>query len=255
VTAPQALLEAAVRCYQRGGDPEGACRCFDLLGAWEEAARLHERAGRSREAAVRYERAGRFLDGARCYRGSGDLEGEVRCWVRGGEPVRAAWVLAHDLGRAHQAKALLQELLAWEEAQSPSMIHVPGTPAYMAPEWARGDPRRYGPGSDIVQARCLVLLGDRRAAARTLRATFPALRALPPGPERSRLSAWALAVAEALNRPDLAAEILTTIEDGPEAERLWDAWAERTFREAVAPPVRLSREALATGPEESETHE
>jgi hypothetical protein len=230
VTAPQALLEAAARCYLRGGAPEGACSCFDRIGAWAEAASLHESAGRSREAADRYEKAQRWIDAARCHRASGDFAGEARCLERAGARIRAAWVLAHDLGQAHQAQVLVQD--AWNEDDTIIL------------------------GEDaVVRARCLVVLGERRAAALMLRAALRLIRE-HTGFVPLWLSGWALAVAEALRRPDLAAEILT-MEQSPEAEPLWDAWAQRTFGEAVAPPVRLDQEppAEVEGSQESETHE
>lgn len=210
MTERQELLEAAARCYLRAGEQDGACRCFELCAAWAEAATLHEAQGRVRQAAARYEQAGRWLDAARCHHAAGDAEGEARCLAGGGEKLRAAWVLAHVLGRARAAEELIAD-----------------TTASLAGE------------TDILLARCDVLRGERGRAAKRLRTALVWVERQAVGPARQRLLDWALAVAEALRRPDLGALVLAASAGDAGAEAQWDAWAERTFGEAVAPPMPL----------------
>jgi hypothetical protein len=227
VTAQRELLEAAARCYLRAGDQGDACRCFESLGAWGEAASLHENAGRVGEAAVAYERAGQFLDAARCYRAGGQRADEVRCLVRGGEGFRAAWILAHELGRAREAEALVGDLTRTEKEDETA--------------------------AELVLARCDVAHGERNAAARRVRQVLSSIREIPAGSPWRRLVNWALSVCEALRRPDLGALLLTTTaKSGVNAEVMWDQWAERTFGEAVRSPVPLEREDKIAGAGEPE---
>jgi tetratricopeptide (TPR) repeat protein len=219
--APEArrLLEGAARCYLHAGDTEGARRCFEQLGDLAEAARLYEAAGLPRDAADFYEQAGYNPEAARCYRAAGDAAGEARCLALAGEPLRAGWILAHDLGRAAEARALCANAGLGLDAD--------------------------GIAARLVLARCSAALGERAPAARALHQALPALRRIPAGPLRRRLSGWALALAETLHRPDLGAVVITTLEGGAGAGEIWDAWARRTFGEPVAPPIQLEREATA----------
>jgi hypothetical protein len=207
------MLTAAARCFLRAGDQDEAGECYELVGAWAEAASLHDNAGRGAQAAVMYQRAGRWLDAARCHRASGRPETEAYCLEAGGDPLGAAWVLAHDVGNPQKAELLLSntELASLVDKLAGELVH----------------------------ARVEAALGDTRASAKRLSATFARIRGFQ-GPIRERLSAWALAVTEALRRPDLGAVVLVTVmESTSGSERTWDAWAQRVFGEPVPPPVPL----------------
>lgn len=221
MSGPRELLEAAARCYLRAGDPGDACRCFEAMGAWGEAASLHENAGRVREAALAYERAQRFLDAARCYRASAQPEGEARCLLHAGETLRAAWILAHELGRVHEAQALATGIAAGSAEEQAAAL--------------------------LVIARCEASRGDRSVAARKLREASALLRGIAVGSPWHRLADWALALCEALRRPDLAALVLTTTPQGSAAEVVWDQWAQRTFGEAVQPSIPLASTGESQG--------
>lgn len=231
------LLESAVRCYLRAGEEDAACRVLGLLEAWGDAAGLHERAGRVAEAAALYERARRPLDAARCHRAARRFDEEARCLIAGEDLLGAAWVLAHDLRRFEEARAVIAR---FDEHVAAETTPKEGT--------AAEPPVRRLPGSPLerswVLARCDLGQGRRGAATRTVVEQAPQLAATFWG---SRAVAWALALCDLLRRPDLTAILFAGsagADDRIEAE--WDEWTHRVLGVACAPPFHRSA-SLAEG--------
>lgn len=230
------LLESAVRCYIRAGEGDAACDVLASLGAWGDAAGLHERAGRMTEAATMYERADRLLDAARCHRAMGRLDEEARCLIVGEDLLGAAWVLAHDLRRFEEARAVVlrfdDQASAKVGAKEETIADVPTVRPPESPLEQRW-----------VLARCDLGQGRRAVATRTLSENAPQLAGTFAG---SRAVAWALALSDLLRRPDLTAIIFagsTGADDRIEAD--WDQWTQKTLGASCGPPFRRSASSSA----------
>lgn len=204
------LAEAAL-FYLRAGDEAGACRCYEAMGAWSEVARVHERAGRYKEAIDHYEKAERWADAARCHRRCRDAHGELRSWLRGGEELRAAWVLANALGWVRRARALAASVSPSSEGERLALA--------------------------MVLARCEVVQNEHGAAAKKVEDALGTIREIPSSSPWREAPLWALAVTEALRRPDLGARVLRAAAEGGTAfDMTWDAWSLRVFGKVEISP-------------------
>lgn len=204
------LWESAARCYVQGGELPAACRCLERSGRDSEAAALHEVAGAWREAARCHARAGTHRSAARCYEAAGAWAEAARSHEHAGDVIAAAWLLAHALGWHAGARQMLD---GWQDAGEDGAQRV---------------------GAALVCARCDAAAGRAREAARTLAAVLAGAAAVPE-PARSRLRGWAVAVADALARPDLGARAHAALGRGTDDDvRAWEAWAQRVLGE-VAP--------------------
>lgn len=221
----RALWESAARCYVQAGEPLAACRCLERAGRHSEAAALYESAGAWREAAESHERAGAHRAAARCYEAVAAWAEAARSYERAGDLTDAAWLLAHALG--------------WHA----NALQLVGGQADAAHSAAPGSEVAGAVGAALVRARCDA--SDRpRQAARTL-ATALASASEVPEAARARLRTWAVAVADALARPDLGASAHAAFGRGSADDvRAWEAWAQRVLGEnAPYPGERAEPEA------------
>jgi hypothetical protein len=248
VTAPVELLHRAARCYLAAGLADDACRCFEGAGDAVAAARLHEQQQRWEPAATGYAAAGAWADAARCWLRCARPAAAADCLVKAGDPLRAAWVFADQAGLHGRARSLLAQVA--DESAGAQL------------------------GAELVRARCEAGTGAHDPAARRLRHVLDRLREPPAAPARpatagaeeegrraaaardgprrpavvgvhtGELIDWALAVAEALRRPDLG--VLThaaaTAVGMPGAEQRWERWALATLGDAAGVPVREAPE-------------
>jgi hypothetical protein len=205
------LLTSAVRCYRLAGTTDGVRRCLEQLGLWAEAAAIHESAGRFAEAALLFERAERFTDAARCHHQARQLELEIRCLREAGQGTHAAWLLVHELGRAAEARQLIEGAAAASPAEAAAL--------------------------QVVRARCELAQRDAAGAARRLRGSLAALNELFPGTPWRCAVDWALAVCHELGRPDLGVLVLMAApaDDGGLAD--WYRFCRQAFGEVLPPPV------------------
>jgi hypothetical protein len=206
VTPRDRLLLAAARCYERAGLADDACRCFEGAQAWADAAALHERAARPMDAAAAWERAGRPVDAARCLEAAGHPELAAVAYTAGGDALSAAWIRTHALHDAAAARALLRGFV----------------PAVADDALAQ----------TLVLARCDAAGPAAPRAAQALRGAIARLSEASPA-RRARLATWAVAVADALGRPDLG-----ILAHGAASPGDWDRWAATTLGEVPAPPWR-----------------
>jgi hypothetical protein len=206
------LWESAARCYVQAGEPLAAGRCLERAGRDSEAAALYEPAGAWREAARCHARAGAHRAAARCHEAVDAWVEAAQSYQRAGDTIEAAWLLAHALG--WHGNAL--QLLASRPGEAPAAdVAV---------------------GSDLVRARCDAASGRPRQAARVLAAAL-ASAGLVPEAARTRLRTWAVAVADALARPDLGASAHAAFGRGsPDDVRVWEAWAQRVLGESAPYP-------------------
>lgn len=205
------LWESAARCYVQAGEPLAAGRCLERAGRHSEAAALYESAGAWREAARCHARAGAHRAAARCCEAVDAWAEAAQSYQRAGDITEAAWLLAHALG--WHANAL--QLLGSRPGQAPPASAV---------------------GADLVRARCDAASGRPRQAARVLAAAL-ASAGLVPEAARTRLRTWAVAVADALARPDLGASAHAAFGHGSADDvRVWEAWAQRVLGENAPYP-------------------
>jgi hypothetical protein len=208
------LWESAARCYVQAGEALAACRCLERAGRASEAAALYEAAGAFREAARCHAQAGAHRPAARCYEAAGGWAEAARSHEQAGDVIDAAWLLADALGWHAGARQMLD---GWQAAGG----HAGADAVQRA-------------GAELVRARCDAAAGGSRQAARTLVAVLAGAAALP-GPALARLRGWAVAVADALARPDLGARAHAALGRGTDDDvRAWEAWAQRVLGE-VAP--------------------
>jgi tetratricopeptide (TPR) repeat protein len=208
------LWESAARCYVQAGELLAAGRCLERAGRHSEAAALYESAGAWREAARAHARAGAHRAAARCHEAVDAWAEAAQSYQRAGDITEAAWLLAHALG--WHANAL--QLLGSQPGEAP--------PADAAS----------AVGADLVRARCDAASGRPRQAARVLAAAL-ASAGLVPEAARTRLRTWAVAVADALARPDLGASAHAAFGRGSADDiRVWEAWAQRVLRESAPYP-------------------
>jgi hypothetical protein len=247
------LLHRAARCYRAAGLADDACRCFEQAGDPVTAARLHEQQQRWEQAANGYTAGGAWAEAARCWLRCHRPAEAADCLGKAGDPLRAAWVLADQARLYRRARSLLRQVA--DETGTTQL------------------------GVALVRARCDAGTGAHESAARGLRHVLDRLRqpasqpsrpstggaeepgrpaAAPAGPRRPavvgvhavELTEWALAVAEALHRPDLA--VLThaaaTAAGLPNAEQNWEQWAVAILGDATGVPVRETVEQLRDMP-------
>lgn len=215
MTSPAELWAAAGRCWLAAGAEDEALAAFEAADAHSSLAALYERKGRFGEAGAAYEKTALWMDAARCYRIAGQLEDAERCLGLGEIPLRRAWALAHEHGRTEEALQVLDT----------------------APTRDAGEIS----GALLVLARVDVARGARDEAARKIWLVLPKLAAISPASGFRIVFGWAVAIAELLRRPDLAAIVLASAPRGFEADVLWDEWSKRTFGAAIPPPISLHR--------------
>lgn len=204
------LLGRAARLYQTAGCDDDACRCLERAGDFAGAGTLHRQCGRFTAAASCYERAGLPMQAAQAHAAAGSHADAARCYLEAGQALHAAWVIAHQLGQSARALATLVE----------------------APPDATGPADMRALGRALVRARCLAATQPDEAA-RTLRQVAAAFSAEPAGGQ-AELFAWALAVAETLDRPDLATRLFAAV---PAQAADWADWARHRLGTAEGIPL------------------
>lgn len=204
------LLGRAARLYRTAGCDDDACRCLERSGDFAAAAALHRQLGRFAAAAACFERAGQPLQAAPAHAAAGNPADAARCYREAGQALEAAWVIAHHLGQPARALATLLE----------------------APPDAAGPAETRDLRRALVRARCLAATQPDQAA-RTLRQVAAAFAATATGAQPG-LFAWALAVAETLDRPDLAARLFAAL---PAEAPGWADWARRRLGTADGIPL------------------
>jgi hypothetical protein len=104
-------------------------------------------------------------------------------------------------------------------------------------------------GAVLVRARCDAASGRPRQAARALAAALARAAAVPEA-ARTRLRTWAVAVADALGRPDLGASAHAAFGRGSADDvRAWEAWAQRALGENAPYPGERAEPAPAAEPD------
>lgn len=263
------LLRRAAHCYRVAGWSEDACRCLEGAGDHAGAARMHEKLGRWTRAARAYEHAAEWSNAARCFLQADQPEEAADCLLKHDEIIEAGWVLAHHAKSYLRARAVVERVSS-ESPELEQQIEL---------VLARCDA---GAGAEALAARRLRAFADWLAALapETAFVTVPEVagkdgkkprftcencgkafalnrdlagkRVLCPhcrGPITAirsweRVTDWALAVADCLDRPDLgtlihaAAHVLRQ----PNAERRWEAWSMRTLGEVVGVPLKEADE-------------
>jgi tetratricopeptide (TPR) repeat protein len=210
----RALWESAARCYVQAGEPLAACRCLERAGRHSEAAALYEAAGAWREAAQSHARAGAHRAAAHCYEAVEAWAEAAQSYEAAGDLTDAAWLLAHALGWHANALQLLDARPAAEPGEAV--------------------------GAALVRARCDAASGRSRQAARALAAALARAGDVPEV-ARSRLRTWAVAVADALGRPDLGASAHAALGRGSADDvRAWEAWAQRVLGENAPYPGKAT---------------
>jgi hypothetical protein len=218
------LWESAARCYVQAGESLAACRCLERGGRYSEAAALYESAGAWREAARCHALVGAHRPAARCYEAAGAWPEAAWSHEQAGDVIGAAWLLVHALGWHAGARQMLD---GWQGAPEDADADAPGDVDAGAVQRA---------GAELVRARCDVVAGRPRQAARTLVVVLAGAAAVPE-PVRARLRGWAVAVADALARPDLGARAHAALGRGTDDDvRVWEAWAQRVLGEAAPYP-------------------
>lgn len=194
------LLARAAECYKRAGAPQDAARC-------------HRAAGAHRAAAQIWETLRAFPEAARDYAAAGAHE-------------QAAWILVHHLGDVPAARA---ELAAAEMAAATRAEADPAAgqerPPVIAQRAAELRRRlilaRCNAAEDVARTETLAILGEAMEHAEhdvqsLLQASIEQL---------------AVAVAEAMNRPDLVALLFAAAVRGGhhQAVERWDEWSRRVL--------------------------
>ena len=183
-------LHRAASCYLRAGLVPDAARCFRDGGAYERAAQTWESIGVFDEAAHDY--------------------------VAAGLAELAGWLLADELSDADGARSALAQ-----PEPPPEVRLISGA--------GQRELRRH-----LVEARCVLLDApsspDRESTVVAVVEDVMAHLAGRPAPPRDPLlEPWAVALTEALNRPDLTACVFASAVRGQwvGAEERWDAWSRR----------------------------
>ncbi|MCP5419575.1 MAG: hypothetical protein H6970_04275 [Gammaproteobacteria bacterium] len=213
MTPGREYLRRAARCYLQAGLLDEACRCFERLPDARQAALLHERQRRWAQAAAWYERVPAWKEAARNHERCEQYEAAAQCWLQAGERLLAAWTLADRASRISRVRELLS---GFEPAGSVQALEL-----------------------RLIRARCLAGEEERPVAARCLRDVVAGLADLDESAARQRPVDWAVRVAEALRRPDLAAlTYATAVQVGisGSSER-WTAWARDTLGDVTGIPM------------------
>ena len=178
------LLAQAALCYEQAGEPAQAARCRDKAGEPVAAAELFRAAGELANAAACYRRGGRTADAAACLLALGRPEDAAALWEEAGDPLEAAWILAVDARQPQRARDLLAT------ATGPCTA-------------GRGSALRL----TITTALCAALERQPAELAEVLSGVEDALAGVTPASEQAKVTRWAVAAADQLARPDLAARV------------------------------------------------
>jgi hypothetical protein len=210
------LLRKAARCYALAGWTPDAVRAFERMGDHDRAAAGYEQMGRGDDAARAYSRAGRWEAAARCWLRIDRAAAAADCLRKTGQTIEAAWLLADRAGRFREASEMVRE----DATDRTPFDRI---------------------AVELVRARCDVgRRPDQARGVRRLREITAALTGLADG-NRARLFDRAFAVAGALGRPDIAADLhaAAVLARLPRAAEQWDRWAERRLgcRVGVEPPA------------------
>jgi hypothetical protein len=212
----QSLLLRAAECYLGAGLRDDACRCLEQAGDFAGAARQYESLGRPEQAAAAYQHGRLWHEAARCFLACGRPLDAAQSLENAGVPLQAAWVLAEVAQRYDRARALAHTA-------------APETPAQILEH-------------RLVLARCEAGNGHRRRAADLLAGEMRTLASLGPDsdPDPERLLDWALGVATALDRADLASDLFALARQSgtfSDLERRWETWAMARLGMAAGVPA------------------
>lgn len=214
------LLAQAALCFAEAGQPAEAARCRDKAGEPVAAADLYRAAGDLSKAADCYRRARRTGDAASCLLELGRPADAAALWEQAGDPLEAAWILAIDARQPGRARDLL--------------VAAPASSGQRAA--GRGAALRHA----IALALCSAL--ERRPAelADVLGGIEDALPAVSPASEQAKVARWAVAAADELRRPDLAARVFAAAYQcgvRGTASR-WHEWARSALAGVAGVPER-----------------
>ncbi len=201
VSDPSELLQRAARCYAIAGWADDACRMFVQLGDDRRAAAYFEQSGKWDQAGECYRRVADWQSAARCFLACTRADEAAECFIKAGDPIRAAWIYAHQVRRFRKAETVAGNVKTETDADQLAV--------------------------QLILARCEAGTGQIAKAAKKLRSVIVNLAALPPDMHRRRLHDWCLAVAEKLNRLDFTALIhAAAVSSGmPGANETWEKWA------------------------------
>jgi hypothetical protein len=211
------LLRQAAKCYVEAQWADDACRVFEQVGNFARAAYYHEKQSRWARAAHFYALAGQWRSAARCYLLCDSPVEAADCLLRVNQPLNAAWYLSH---LAHH----------FVRAESVARTVIPASRAEKL-------------GIDLVVARCQAGTGAHGRAARELRSIVEQFGELLTMPH---LIEWALAVAEALRRPDLTALVYAAaVNSGvPDASEKWQQWSAQMLGSKIILPAHEPEERV-----------
>jgi tetratricopeptide (TPR) repeat protein len=204
------LLQRAARCYALAQWDDDACRVCEQLGYYVKAAQYHERQGRWVQAAQLYSRAAQWPNAARCYLKCNHPAEAAECLLRSGDSLRAAWYLAELAHHFIRAESIARN---FERKSGIDELTV-----------------------DLIIARCHAGTGAHADGARRL---IAGLGRLGQPRTAAYLVDWALAVAEALHRPDLVALVYAAAIDSGYSNAVdrWRQWsAQRIGCAFILPP-------------------
>lgn len=203
-TAHHEPLERAARCYAQAGWGDDACRIFEQLGQSRQAAPYHEQQGRWQWAARAYQQAGDLEQAAECYLKDDCPEEAAQCLLSVKKTLQAAWIWANHTQRTLHAQTLAQQFQP--ESEQDRL------------------------GQTLVLARSHVSTAPQQAA-RGLLEGIKGLRDWPYDFIREAYEAWAFEIAEALQRPDLQAQLhaAAVLAEVPEAHERWQNWAHHVW--------------------------
>ena len=204
------LLARAADCYLRAGLPLDAARCYRDMGAYRAAAEI-------------WEKLGALPDAARDYAAAGAHE-------------QAAWILAHQIGDAPAARAELVEAEAEAEAagQAPDQVAGPSAVARKAAARKTAELRLR-----LTRARCDV--AENVARSETIGILGEAMEHLDHDVlslDPLSIEQRAVAVAEAMGRPDLVALVFAAAVRGGrhQAAERWNGWSQRVLQVSLILP-------------------
>jgi hypothetical protein len=220
------LFARAASCFQMAGQADDAGRCYERAGQYVVAAQVHAQADRWAEAARCYELGKNWTAAADAYRRLRLPVDAAESYIRAGDNLTAAWVLADEAGLFGRARHVASGGLG-------------------RPDGGRERPRGraeseadIGPARELVLARCDLGGGDPESAARRLWAVVGRVAELAPSGRRQQVIDWALVIAHLTGRTDLAASFHAACHAVGivGAAKRWAEWADRVLGDTTGVP-------------------
>ena len=202
------LLKKAASCYLKAGWLSEACRVWKQIGDYHQAAQIYEEQENWAEAASCYRQAQNWSKAANCYLKDGQAEAAAQCLLEAGETLKAAWIWVSQLKQVYRTREALSSFVPQTETQELEI--------------------------ELITAHCEASTGKKRESAIRLREQLDSLLEYP----QAHLYEWALTIAQAIKRPDLAALIHATAVRAklPNAVAVWETWALEKLGDATGIP-------------------